>query len=483
MHHISVQIINDTDSSDSVDDFGVFLDEDVGDKDVFMSMWNYNNNFPNNVTEDIPQDQGALQSIEDAFKNLKSALNDMTILKNVIQSNITKKNFASGKIPADSNETDSDFTAFEALRQRKTQLEESSQFLLNSAESLKKEIESTRQYFREIDQISQHFPLKLVQTPEKVTKIAIDTAISSNNYIYLNEKENNDNSGSDDNSSCIEWTLSTKTHFSYNGKSFMLESNSSFIKCLFDLMCHQLFERIKDDQIKSAIHYSADKDSRSIYFDIGTKETWVFELGAQKTIGDIPVWIPKLIHYILNPKAQPASYMRQLLYYLTTLSSLYQSFMDRFIYSDFCQLKIMSQPCSTAFQVSSPHLIIPYIAFIDKWRVSMTETPNEMRCIPYSTDGRGLTPSLEKWSDSTFATLFLSMAERITRSFGYVFKNKNQYGTAAFGGRKIKFKPIPKSHDVEISITSHSTKKKNWNQIPGSDYYERMCVILFTDLN
>ena len=106
-----------------------------------------------------------------------------------------------------------------------------------------------------------------------------------------------------------------------------------------------------------------------------------------------------------------------------------------------------------------------------------------MRCIPYSTDGRGLTPSLEKWCDITFTALFLSMAEKITRSFGYVFKNKNQYGTAAFGGRKIKFKPLPKSRDVEISITSHATKKRNWNQVPGSDYFERMCVILFTDLN
>ena len=138
--------------------------------------------------------------------------------------------------------------------------------------------------------------------------------------------------------------------------------------------------------------------------------------------------------------------------------------------------------CRAAFQINSPYLDVPYVAFVDKWRASMTETPNELRCIPYSTDGRGLTPALAKWCNNAFSILFLMMAKQVTRSFGYVFKNKNLYGTATIESKKIKFTPQVKTSDVEITIMARNTIKINWSEIPGSDHIERMCVILFHDL-
>ena len=40
MHHICVQIKNESDSSnDSNDDFSEFFYDDIGDSEVFMQMW------------------------------------------------------------------------------------------------------------------------------------------------------------------------------------------------------------------------------------------------------------------------------------------------------------------------------------------------------------------------------------------------------------------------------------------------------------
>lgn len=478
MHHISVQIINDTDSDESFDDLEAFMDDDVGDKDVFRQAWSHKNIYAHPSDEEPPKDGEALNTVVEAYEHVCAAVSDLRILKNIVQSNLTKKNFAMTKIPEENRTAaDPDLIAFENFTTRKKQLEECSNFLTNSAESLRSQILGTRQYFRDVEELSKRFPLKLVQTQQNETKVAIDTSIPTNDSIFLNEKtQQNDDEPS------IEWKLSVPTYFSFNSHSFDLQTQSQYVCCFFQLMCHQLFERIKDDQIKSAIHYSADKETRSVYFDIGSKETWIFELGKHKSPAQIPVWIPRLIHYIIDPKAQPATFMKQLLYFNSTFAAIKSALVNRFMSSDFCSLMLKSHPCVCAYQVSSPYLTLPYIAFIDKYRVSLTETPNEMRCIPYSTDGRGLTPALDKWCDISYATLFLSMAEKITRSFGYVFKNKNQYGTAAIGGKKIKFKPMPRSCDVEISITSHSTKTFQWKNIPGSDYFERMCVVLFTDL-
>ena len=486
MHHITVQIINDTDSDESFDDLEAFMDDDVGDKDVFRQTWNHKNIYSHPSEEEPPKDQEALNTVVEAYEHMRAALADLGILKSIVQSNLTKKNFTLSKIPPDNRKVEEpDLIAFENLSTKRNQLEESGNFLLNSAKSLREQIEESRQYFRDVEQLSKQFPLKLVQTPQKETKIAIATATPTNNYIFLDRKKQSaEDSEESSDSSTVEWKLNVSTSFSFNNHSFQLDTNSNYISCFFQLMCHQLFERIKDDQIKSAIHYSADKETRSVYFDIGSKETWIFELGKKKQIGQIPVWIPRLIHYILNPKAQPASFMRQLLYFKSTFITIRESLINRFISSDFCTLVLKAEPCICAYQISSQYLTLPYLAYIDKLRVSLTETPNEMRCIPYSTDGRGLTPALEKWCDISFATLFLSMAEKITRSFGFVFKNKNQYGTAAIGNKKIKFKPIPKESDVEISVTSHETKPpRKWKDIPGSDHFERMCVIIFTDLS
>ena len=338
----------------------------------------------------------------------------------------------------------------------------------------------------------------MIKNKQDQTQVSVDLSYPTSTSIIIDESPNGP-----------RWSLSDSSRFSFNSKHFEFSDvPSNYLRCFFELMCHELFERIKNDRIKSAIHYSANKDTRFVYFDIGNRETkpWVFELGPEKETNynndnnnnnddnpfmastefqeednKVPVWIPRLIGLIMDPQAQPASFMRQLLFFKSTLDSITKAFCDRFLNSDFCTVIFQSAMCKAAFQISSPYLYIPYIAFIDKLRVSMTETPNELRCIPYSTDGRGLAPALEKWCDASFSTLFLSMAERVTRSFGFVFKNKNQYGKAIIGTRKIKFEPKANSNDVEITISTRAQLKINWKDVPGTDHIVKMCVIFFQD--
>jgi hypothetical protein len=74
------------------------------------------------------------------------------------------------------------------------------------------------------------------------------------------------------------------------------------------------------------------------------------------------------------------------------------------------------------------------------------------------------------------------MAERVTRSLGFVFKHKNQYGTAVIGPKKIKFQPRVGANDVDITVTAQNSLKTSWSRIPGTDHVVRMCVVLFQDL-
>jgi len=467
MHHISVRIIDDTYSEDSADEFTEFLDEGTGDTEIFMQLWKQSDQIgkknPRNVNEE------PISAIKSAYKHMKEAVSDITVLRTLFQNASSQKGVQlatvnHSQVPA------SGFSSPKQLLEMKVeQLDSCANFLLNSAEELKASVSKNRSYFRELDELSKKVPLT-TKTHNNSTCIAIDVSNYPNESILLRQNEDS-----------VEWALSFNTSFSFNGKSFQIATQSQYLKFFFDLMCHNLFERIKNDRIKSCIHYSADNQSRSIYFDIGNKDTWIFEIGQKKELADIPIWIPKLINLITNPRAQPAAFLKQLLYFHSTLVSVRNAIFNRFINNDFCTITYKFQSCLAAFQISSPHLQLPFLAYIDRWRVALTETPNEMRSLQYSTDGRGLAPALEKWCDATYTALFLSTIEKVTRGFGYVFKNKNQYGTAAIDGKKIRFKPIPKESDVEITITARKTEKLLWKSVPGSDYIEKISILLFND--
>jgi hypothetical protein len=49
--------------------------------------------------------------------------------------------------------------------------------------------------------------------------------------------------------------------------------------------------------------------------------------------------------------------------------------------------------------------------------------------------------------------------------------------------KKVKFTPVAKSHDVDISVFTRTTYKTQWSAVPGADHLTRMSLILFTDLN
>lgn len=495
MHHISVHIENDTESDDSADEFADYLYEDVGDREVFMQMWRgSSSNEPSSPETDESNPNSSISSISRAYQHAKAAISDITSLHSLIQNINSKNDLGIQKIKNDNQSNMDENQALDLVADKYYQLEKCSQTLLESAASLREEVSSSQSYFRSLAKLSQRFPLKLIKNKQDQTQVSVDLSYPTSTSIVISEGLNG-----------LHWSLSDSSRFSWNSKHFEFSDvPSNYLRCFFELMCHELFERIKNDRIKSAIHYSANKDTRSVYFDIGNRETkpWVFELGPEKENNNnnnnnnsgnendsdsqdqnnkVPVWIPQLIDLIMDPQAQPATFMRQLLFFKSTLDSITSAFCNRFLNSDFCDVVYRSAMCKAAFQIKSPYLYIPYIAFIDKWRVSMTETPNELRCIPYSTDGRGLAPALEKWCDASFSTLFLSMAERVTRSFGFVFKNKNQYGTATIGTKKIKFTPIPNSNDVDIIIISRSKKETKWKQIPGTDHIVKMCVIIFQD--
>jgi hypothetical protein len=287
----------------------------------------------------------------------------------------------------------------------------------------------------------------------------------------------------------MEHSRGTTTHvgstirFLVNSQAFGA-SAPPYAMCFFQLMCHELFEGMKNDHNKSAIHYSANKTTRSVYFDVGTnEENWLFELGPRKEVGPIPLWVVRLLGFVMKPHVGPATFLRRLLFFKGTLDSVFSAFCSRFLSIDFANFICRRAHSKAVIQVESIYLNIPYLAFVDQWRVSMTETPNELRCIPYTTDGRGFSPALSKWCDTAFATLFLGMAERVTRSLGFVFKHKSQYGTAVIGPKKIKFHPRIGSDEVDVTITAQNSFRTCWSKIPGTDHIVRMCVVLFRDLS
>ena len=467
MHHISVKILNDLNSNDDFDEFTDFLDDGEGDSDIFLQMWK-KNDLEEKINENLNvENDDVLNSVHNAYKHMKNAVSEITLLKNVITNYQKKKGVDIEELSHQSHNLPSDQVI--NLKLKKTQLENSSNFLFQSAQNLRETINKNRLYFRELDNISKQIPLKIINN-ENTRQIAVQTPYLSTTSILLNEDGEN-----------IQWKLSNDSHFSFNNHSFGLSVSSEYLKHYFHLMCHYLFEKMKDDKIKSCIHYSADNNTKSVYFDIGNNDIWEFHLGEEKTISDIPLWIPKLMKLISNPKAQPASTLKNLLFYHSTLLSVQNSIFNRFVESQFCIVKQKIENLHASFEISSPHLQLPLFIYIDKSIVSITETPNEMRCLQYSTDGRGLSPALEKWCDNSFTSLFLSCIEQITRSFGFVFKNKNQYGTASIGNKKIKFKPKLNTSNIEILITSKNTKKIEWSNIPGINYIQKLCVLLFND--
>jgi hypothetical protein len=149
--------------------------------------------------------------------------------------------------------------------------------------------------------------------------------------------------------------------------------------------------------------------------------------------------------------------------------------------TDFCGINEVDRTDRSVVEIVSDYLDVPYIAHVGQCRVSMAETPGELRCIPYPTDGGGLLETLEKWCDASFSFLFLAMAEKVTRAFGFVFKNRNQYGTETIGHKKVKFTPIPNTNDVDIVVLTLAVRT-TWSRIPGSTHLIRLYVVLFGNL-
>jgi hypothetical protein len=137
---------------------------------------------------------------------------------------------------------------------------------------------------------------------------------------------------------------------------------------------------------------------------------------------------------------------------------VFSAFGSRFLGIDFAAFLCRRAHSEAVMQVESAHPSVPSLAFVDQWRVSTTETPNELRCIPRTSDGRRFSPAFAKWCDTGFATLFLAMEERATRWLGFVFK-----------------------HKVDSTITPRM--RTSWSRIPGTDQIVRMSIVLFRDLS
>jgi hypothetical protein len=150
--------------------------------------------------------------------------------------------------------------------------------------------------------------------------------------------------------------------------------------------------------------------------------------------------------------------------------------------NDFCDVRIKEIQNRAILQVNSLYLQVPYLSYVNQGQVSLTETPNEYRYIPYAADGRGLNDLIEKWCVASWGSLFLAMAERVTRVFGYVFKNKCKYGTAIIASRKVKFTPVGHQGDVKVEVSGNSTVTIMWKNVAGVDHFVRMSWLLFGNL-
>jgi hypothetical protein len=462
MHHISVRIIHDSDSDDSCNELGDSLYHDIGDSDIFLQMWQGTDPGP-----EVPS--GPLNSVHRAYEHMKSAMSDISALRATLRGLSARD----GLSMSGAHEAPPADPLSASYCDSISQLGECSNILLRGAESLRAEVAQSQSYFRQLSELSQRFPLKLADN-----SISIASSTSCSTSIVVSE-------GADG----LEWSLSDDSVFSVNSESFDT-SASPYLRCFFELMCHELFERLKNDKNKCAIHYSADQTNRSVCFDVGNSDTnWLFELGPASRIAEdargrpIPVWIPSLIGLVMRPGSQPATFMRQQHFYKNTLDTVGSALCGRFLNADFCTFLAKFALRQTAFQIDSAYLTVPYVAFIDQTRVAMTETPNELRCIPYSTDVKGLATTLGKWCDTAFATLFLAMAESVARSLGFVFKHKNIYGTATNGAKKIRFAPEAGTNDVDITVTAKNSLKTRWSEVPGTDHLMRMCAVLFLDLS
>jgi hypothetical protein len=462
MHHISVRIIHDSDSDDSVNELSDSLYHDIGDSDIFLQMWQGTD--PAAETPSAP-----LASVHRAYEHMKSAMLDVSSLRATLRCLSARD----GLSMSGTREAPAAAPLSTSYCERISHLGKCGDVLLRSAESLRAEVAISQSYFRQLSELSQRFPLKLSDD-----RISIASSTSCSTSIVVSE-------GADG----LEWSLSDDSVFSVNSESFDT-SASSYLRCFFELMCHELFERLKNDKNKCAIHYSADQTTRSVCFDVGNSDTnWLFELGPIGRIAEgaaarpIPVWIPSLIGLVMQPGSQPATFMRQQHFYKNTLDAVWSAFCGRFLSADFCTFLARFALRQTAFQIDSVYLAVPYVTFIDQTRVAMTETPNELRCVPYSTDVKGLATTLGKWCDTAFATLFLAMAESVARSLGFVFKHKNIYGTATNGAKKIRFAPKAGTHDVDITIIAKNSLNTRWSEVPGTDHLMRMSVVLFLDLS
>jgi hypothetical protein len=409
MHHISVRIIHDSDSDDSAGDVGDSLYHDIGDSDIFLQMWQ-----GTDPAGDVPS--APLDSVHRAYQHMKSAMSDVSALRATLRG-VSGRD---GLSMCGAREAPAADWLSTSYCDRISQLGECSDFLLRSAASLGGAVSQSQSYFRQLSELSQRFPLKLADD-----RISIASSTSCSASIVVAEGAGG-----------LEWSLSDDCVFSVNSEAFDT-SASAYLRCFFELMCHELFERLKNDKNKCAIHYSADQTTRSVCFDVGNSDkNWLFELGPAGRIAEdalarpIPVWLPSLIGLVMRPGSQPATFMRQQHFYKNTLDTVGSAFCGRFLNADFCTFLGKLALRQTAFQIDSPYLAVPYVAFIDRTRVAMTETPNELRCVPYSTDVKGLATTLGKWCDTAFATLFLAMAESVARSLGFVFKHKNIYGTS-----------------------------------------------------
>ena len=106
-----------------------------------------------------------------------------------------------------------------------------------------------------------------------------------------------------------------------------------------------------------------------------------------------------------------------------------------------------------------------------------------MRYSTYQTEGYIASNSFEEWAMKFSSSMFLLMVEKVTLSFGYIFRNKTQYGTVIIGKKKIKFTPMSEINDVKIEVTIKTTVSLKWSEIPGTNHITRLCFLFFTDFS
>lgn len=464
MHWVGVEIIDDSSSTSSDDEAFEF-----GNNSQFHESKSIHNHWEKYVDDANPSEVRAMESVKRAEEHFQKAAREISLLDTLVRElrggNYGLSPVASGAAGA------SDCSA--ALARRRCEYERSGAFLSDSVRELRSGISKTRRYYRELAEISKKFPLGLRENESGAEEIYIQNSLQTKNCIILQMNDD----------FTLRWSLSDNSYFSFNSKSISHNINSNFVHCFFDLVCHEMFERIKNDRTNASIQYSAENNSRYIYFNIFNDITWIFELGEQKESGNPHICIFFLVRLITDSYGHPTDHIKDNFLLQKTFSNLSVIITKYFSGNDFCEINFNFQKGEIAFEISSKYMKFPFVIYANKDIIALTETINEMSFSTHQTEGYISSNSFEEWSKKFSTSLFLLMVERVSLSFGYVFRNKGKSGTIIIGQKKIKFVPTPESQDVSIVITNKTTFPIKWSQIPGTNHITRLCVLFFADLS